>query len=149
VFKSMLGFAGWLALCAASLAGCSAGEQGGTGTGVLTISKPPAKNGDVQIGSPGQPLPSPLRVYVTRDGQPAQNEQVEWSTASGGSLSSGTSQTDASGIATSFWTLGPTQGGQTAQATLAGATGSPVTFTATATTQGGGPPPGPPPPGGN
>ena len=45
------------------------------------------------------------------------------------------------GIAASSWTLGPTAGAQSAQATVAGATGSPVTFSATATA---GPPPPPP-----
>jgi plastocyanin len=40
--------------------------------------------------------------------------------------------TDANGIASSSWTLGSVSGGQTAQATVSGAGGSPVTFTATA-----------------
>jgi plastocyanin len=40
--------------------------------------------------------------------------------------------TDADGIATSSWALGTVSGPQTAQATLNGASGSPVSFTATA-----------------
>jgi plastocyanin len=48
----------------------------------------------------------------------------------GGTLTPG-GVTDASGIATATWTLGAGGGAQTATASLAGATGSPVTFTAT------------------
>jgi hypothetical protein len=148
VSKSMVRFAGWLAFSVALLVGCGAGEQSGTGATALTIAKSPGKSGDVQIGAAAQRLSSPLRVYVTRDGQPAEGEQVTWSTGSGGSLSLNPSQTDGTGIAVSFWTLGPSEGGQTAQATLADASGSPITFTATATSQDGGQPPGQPPPGG-
>ncbi|HET7468204.1 MAG TPA: plastocyanin/azurin family copper-binding protein [Gemmatimonadales bacterium] len=68
---------------------------------------------------------------------------VAWSTT-GGSLDPSAGTTDGSGVAASTWTLGPTAGSQSAQAAVQGATGSPLTFTATAT--GGGPPPPPPPP---
>ncbi len=40
--------------------------------------------------------------------------------------------TDAGGVATANWTLGAGGGAQTATASLSGATGSPVSFTATA-----------------
>jgi plastocyanin len=40
--------------------------------------------------------------------------------------------TNADGVASSTWSLGTTSGAQTAQATVAGAVGSPVTFTGTA-----------------
>jgi adhesin/invasin len=52
----------------------------------------------------------------------------------GGSVTGGTATTDASGIATvGSWTLGTTAGSNTLTATSAGLTGSPLTFTATAT----------------
>jgi len=58
---------------------------------------------------------------------------VTWAAAgTGASVGPTTSVTDASGIATTTWTLGQVAGGQSATATLAGATGSPVTFLATA-----------------
>jgi len=141
----------WFALGLAPLAGssCGAGEEGNVGPGTLTLAKTPAKSGDLQTGSPGQPLPSPLRVLVTRNAEPVAGTRVAWSPTTG-SLNPASSTTDASGVATTVWTLGSSQGTQTAQALLNGATGSPVTFTATAGSQpGGGGPPGPPPPGGN
>ncbi len=52
----------------------------------------------------------------------------------GGSLSGGSTTTNSSGIATvGSWTLGQTAGSNTLTATSAGLTGSPVTFSATAT----------------
>lgn len=57
-------------------------------------------------------------------------------TTGGGSVPAGTIVTDASGVATGpQWTLGPTAGPQTLQATVlaTGVAGNPVTFTATGT----------------
>jgi plastocyanin len=56
---------------------------------------------------------------------------VTWSTEGGGTLEPN-GPTDADGIASAQWTLGTTAGSQTARATLSGATGSPVSFTAVA-----------------
>jgi plastocyanin len=56
---------------------------------------------------------------------------VTWATGNGGTLTPG-GTTDASGVATATWTLGAGGGAQTATASLSGATGSPVTFAATA-----------------
>lgn len=53
-------------------------------------------------------------------------------------MSAATSTTDADGLASTTWTLGPTAGANTLQASSTGVTGSPLTFTATGTA---GPPP--------
>jgi plastocyanin len=81
----------------------------------------------------GQPLAEPIRVLVTDGGQPLAGATVAWSTtAAGASLAEASTTTDNSGAATNTWTLGTAAGPQTAQASLAGASGSPVTFNATA-----------------
>jgi plastocyanin len=92
-------------------------------------------SGDAQTGAIGAALPAALRVAVTRGGVALGGAMVAWS-ASGGSVAPTKSITDANGIATTAWTLGATPGDQTAQAALAGATGSPVTFHATAVSGG-------------
>jgi plastocyanin len=102
----------------------------------LVVAKAPTDNGDTQTGPVGQPLPNDLRIIVTRDGIPESDITVNWTTANG-TLSPTSGPTDGAGIAASTWTLGPNGGVLTAQAAVAGANGSPVTFTATAT---GGPP---------
>ncbi len=120
------------------LAACGGGGGGGTDTGpsAPVITKAPAGSGDQQSDTVGQTLPVPLMVLVTRDGQPAAGETVGWSTAAG-SVSPASSATDAAGLAATSWTLNTTTGAKAATAALAGATGSPVTFSATAL---GGPP---------
>jgi len=106
------------------------------------VAKAPSASGDQQTGPINQALSNDLRIVVTRDGSPEANATVTWSTSGGGSLNPTSGPTDASGIGASTWTLGPSVGAQTAQAAVPGATGSPVSFSATAT---GGPPPPPPP----
>jgi len=74
-----------------------------------------------------------LIVVVAEDGSPSPGATVAWSTtAPGGSVSPASAVADASGAAATQWTLGTVPGSQTATASLAGADGSPVTFTATA-----------------
>jgi hypothetical protein len=66
----------------------------------------------------GTKLSQPLTVKVTdADGATVGGATVGWATASG-SLTSSTSVTDARGIATMEWTLGPQAGNQTATATV-------------------------------
>ena len=90
-------------------------------------------SGDAQSGAAGAALPNPLRVVVTLSGNPVQGDTVTWAAGAGsGSVAPTKSATDVNGIATTTWTLGATGGAQGATATLAGATGSPVSFTATA-----------------
>ncbi len=119
---------------------CSEDDQG-PGQSPLDIEKPATKSGDQQNGPVSTALGNPLRVLITRDGEPVEDVDVDWSAGQGGSLSDEQSS-DADGFASVVWTLGPDVGEQAATATVQGANGSPLTYTATATT-GGGPPPGP------
>ena len=117
------------------LAGCGGGGDSGPGPSPLVIAKATSGgNGDAQTGEPGDVLKEPLRVLITRDGQPVVDQDVDWDTDDGGSLDPGTTTTNASGIAESFWTLGDDVGEQTATAEVNRADGSPVVFTATSET---------------
>ena len=122
---------------AATLAavGCGGGETDPTPP--VTIAKAAANSGDAQIGEVSQALPLELRVVITRDGDPARDVTVEWTT-SNGTLSPASDKSDVDGESTSLWTLGSTVGPQAATARVTGGTGVPVTFTATATDDGGG-----------
>lgn len=123
--------------------GCGGGDGGGgPNPPPLVLAKAPTASGDLQTGAPSAALPNDLRVIVTRDGAPQADVDVTWSTSTG-TLDPTSGQTDGTGIAASTWTLGSAAGAQSAQAAVAGANGSPVTFSATAS--GGAPPPPPPP----
>ena len=136
-------------ISAAVLIAVAAGCGGDNGSGPppedpLVIQRAPTSSGDGQTGTVGEALASGLRVVITRASVPESGVVVDWATGDGGSLAPPTSSTDADGIATSTWTLGPAAGTQTATATADGADGSPVSFTATAEDDA--PPPPPPPP---
>jgi plastocyanin len=136
-------------ISAAVLIAVAAGCGGGNGSGPppedpLVIQRAPTSSGDGQTGTVGEALASGLRVVITRTSEPQTGVVVDWATGDGGSLAPVTSSTDADGVATSTWTLGPDAGTQTATATTDGADGSPVSFTATAEDDT--PPPPPPPP---
>ncbi|GLC26316.1 hypothetical protein rosag_28290 [Roseisolibacter agri] len=94
--------------------------------------------GNTQTGAVNSALATRPAVVV-RDAanNPVAGVTVNFTvTSGGGSVPAGTIITDASGVATGpQWTLGPTAGAQTLQATVLanGVTGNPVTFTATAT----------------
>ncbi|MGH7536758.1 MAG: hypothetical protein ACREMG_14425, partial [Gemmatimonadales bacterium] len=126
------------ALIAAGVAGCGTEEGGEPNPSPLVVEKTSTESGDGQSALLATALGNPLRVVVTRDGEPVQNASVVWSTVSGGTLSPLIDETDAEGISASAWTLGSKAGQQSASATVSGATGSPVAFTATATSGGGG-----------
>jgi plastocyanin len=132
--RGRIGTLGML-VAAAAATSCGSGSDSGPTPSPLVIAKAPIKSGDAQTGAPGLPLPSLLRVIVTRDGTPEQNVAVTWSAGSG-AMSPGSAQTDANGESTTIWTLGDQAGPQTGTASVSGATGSPVTFTATATITG-------------
>lgn len=120
----------WLAAACIALAAC-----GGDGTGSSKPGPPSAlarPAGDGQSAAVGAALPTPLKVRVTdASGKATANVSVAWAvTAGGGSVTPGTSTTDANGEAAATWTLGTQAGAQTATATVAGV--APATFTATA-----------------
>jgi hypothetical protein len=87
--------------------------------------------GDNQTGFASSPLPAPIVTRVTAaDGLGVEGVQVDFSTPDGGSFGSAAVMTDASGQASTTWTLGPAPGTQTATAAVAGV--GEVTFNATA-----------------
>ena len=90
-------------------------------------------SGDGQTGRIGSLLPSPLVVEVTDGGgNAAPGIEVNWSVVTGGgSIAPAAPVTDANGMASAGFTLGPAQGEQRAQAVASGLTGSPVVVTAT------------------
>ncbi|HEU5261164.1 MAG TPA: Ig-like domain-containing protein [Gemmatimonadales bacterium] len=115
----------------AALAAGSALLRCGDGIGPTALSVA-LVSGNGQSDTVGRTLATPLVVQVTREGAPATDVAVSWSVLSGGgSLSFATpSTTDNLGIARAAFTLGPLAGQQRAQARVAGASGSPVVFTA-------------------
>ncbi|HEX8672706.1 MAG TPA: Ig-like domain-containing protein [Longimicrobium sp.] len=74
-----------------------------------------------------------LAKVVDRYGNPVRGAQVSWTVESGGGkLGAATTTTDAGGFASVGWNLGTVPGQQAASAAIAGAEGSPATYTATA-----------------
>lgn len=126
------------------VSGCSDDDGNGPNLGTLRVAMAEDESGNGQTGEVSERLAERLRVIVTRGDEPAPDVEVEWATGGGGSFTPASSRTDDLGIATTFWTLGPTAGPQSAQATVPDAEGSPVEFTATAEGFGTPPPPGGP-----
>ncbi|MEW6775200.1 MAG: hypothetical protein AB1405_02830 [Bdellovibrionota bacterium] len=100
-------------------------------------------SGNNQSGAGSAALASPIVVLVRdRNGDPRPNHSVRFVANNGGSVSATTVLTDASGLASVTWTLGPTEGTQTVTVTSTNVvdnptlgtplTGSPLTFSATA-----------------
>jgi hypothetical protein len=85
-----------------------------------------------QPGRRGQPVGQPLAVRVLdRFGNPVGGAEVAWAAdPEDGSVTPATTRTEADGSASASWTLGNRVGTQKATATVAGATGSPLLFTA-------------------
>jgi plastocyanin len=129
-----------LSITSLGIGGCGSGGDQGPGPSPLVVGKTSSQSGDQQTGPVGVALANALRVIVTRDGAPQAGVSVTWSAAQG-SVDPGTVSTGGDGISATTWTLGSVAGALTAQAAVSGATGSPVTFNATATA---GPPPPPP-----
>jgi adhesin/invasin len=117
-------------LLVVALLGCG-GDDGGTPPPTTAISKG-SGSGDGQTGIVGQPLANPIRVTVTDGGAPLAGATINWSTTAAGAELAASTVTDASGVASNAWRLGTVSGSQTAQASLTGASGSPLSFTATA-----------------
>jgi hypothetical protein len=109
-----------------------------TGDKLVTVAQSAGQvavaSGNSQTGGVGQALTLPLVVLVSDPrGHPAAGITVNFAVASGGgSVGSATGTTGAGGQAQTTWTLGVTAGTQTVSATVSGATGSPLTFSATA-----------------
>jgi plastocyanin len=119
----------------AGLVACSSGDGGG-GPNTPAAASLSAIAGNNQVGPAGAPLAASLAV-VARDAasNPVAGVTVQWAVGSGGgSVSSASSVTDATGTATTSRTLGPNAGTQTTTATVSGL--APVTFQATAQIQG-------------
>ena len=94
--------------------------------------------GNFQTAPQAQTLPLPLKVIVLDSyGQPAPGTLVTFTPSDGGLAIPGIATTDASGIATATWTLGPTVGDQALVAQSLGSSSygllSQVTFRASAT----------------
>jgi plastocyanin len=119
----------------AALAACG-GSDSGTNPPPppqLAVAKAPSASGDGQTGVVGSALADPIRVRVTEDGTPKAGVGVTFAAAgTGASVDPSSATTDASGLASTAWTLPHTPGNATATATVASAAGSPVTFNATA-----------------
>ena len=99
----------------------------GSGSVLIGIS------GDDQTGPVSSALADSLVVQATDAlGNPVAGVEVTWSVSGGGSISPTTVVTGADGLAAAERVLGPAASAQTAQATVDGFTGSPVTFSHTA-----------------
>jgi hypothetical protein len=113
------------------LAGCESGNE--VPEVETDIKKTPVASGDNQSWGTAHNLPLPLRVIVTEGGRPVQGIQVSWSVDSGnGYIAPLIPVTGPDGISTARWGMSLTVGTIHAKATLEGANGSPVVFTATA-----------------
>ena len=121
-----VGWAVVVLVCAA----CGGDSTGPTGSSLQLIS------GDGQTAAVGQPLPEPLVVrVVTGSGNAVAGAGVSFIvTGGGGALSVTSAVTDTQGRASVTWTLGPAvgSGNNAATASVRGASGSPVRFTASA-----------------
>ena len=116
--------------------------RGGSGTLEVTVrATAVAGSGSILVGVTGDDQTGPVNsaladslVVKATDalGNPVADVEVTWSVSGGGSVSPTSVVTGANGLAGAERVLGPTAGPQTAQATVAGFTGSPVTFSHTA-----------------
>jgi hypothetical protein len=96
-------------------------------------------SGDNQTGTSGHALPQAVAVRVTDsygNPFPGGHKVAFEATTGGGSVSDDTVMTDAAGMATVVWTMGPGVGAETLTATAVGIVkGSPATFSATVSSQ--------------
>ncbi len=120
----------------ASVTATSGSQQGRSEVTVIAgaATRVVAAGGEGQTGTAGAVLPTPLSVRVTDvDGNPIGGVPVTWSVATGGgSILAVVATTDAAGISTARWTLGPAAGMQTAAAEVAGLPRVPFSAGATA-----------------
>ena len=119
----------------ATATGLTGSPLGFTATGTAAAAANIARNaGNAQTDTIGAKLPVALSVLVTDNfGNAVSGATVNWAGTGGATVSPASSITNAAGIATDTLTLGSATGAQGATATSGGLTGSPVSFTATAT----------------
>lgn len=122
-----------VALLLTALAPLGCGD-GGTDPGEDTdILAKASASGDGQSAPFGTVLANPLRVIVTRGGNPVPGRSVAWQAQSGIQLNPGSATTGADGVASTVVTLPPFGSTRTITASVLGAVGSPQVFTVTAT----------------
>ena len=103
------------------------------GPDTLTLSQAPAASGDQQTARVDAFLHDPVRVLVTQGGSPKAGVSVVWETSGGPTADLGPpTLTGSDGIAQTFWKMPQAEGPTLATAAVAGASGSPVTFQASA-----------------
>ncbi len=122
-----------MAASASGLAGATSSAftvTAGTATTLALLS------GGAQSGAPGAQLALPVAVRVTDAyGNGVSGRAVTFAVATGGgSVGTPGTSTDASGMASTTWSLGAVGGAQSITATATGLAGSPLTVTATAQT---------------
>ena len=111
--------------------GCESGNE--IPEVVITVQKTPSNSGDNQSWGTAHNLPLPLRVIVTEGGRPLEGVEVTWAVDSGnGYIATLIPVTGPDGISTARWGMSLSVGVIHATATVEGAEGSPVVFTATA-----------------
>jgi hypothetical protein len=119
----------YLLLCAATLGACNSDDEYDASVPTdMALDK-----GNSQVAEVGTALPESLSVRITNlKGDPVEGVTVEWAVLTGGgSVSSPTSVTSATGVAQTQFVLGTFIGEQKVQALSGSLSGSPITFTAT------------------
>jgi len=119
-------------VCAITLTAVGCSDDTTSPPAVVEIALAPASSGNGQSGEVNTALLRNLRVLVTRNSLPAPDVTVQWAVPAGNGALPSASTTNADGIALAIWTMPTTIGDVSATASLSGADGSPVTFTATA-----------------
>jgi adhesin/invasin len=111
--------------------GCKSDNGNGPQVPPLEIAKTPTLTGDSSSWSTGHNIPNPMRVVVTRGGEPVAGVEVTWQADPGGSiLTPVIGITGSDGISTARWTLGTEARDYHGEASVDSAEGSPVRFTA-------------------
>lgn len=129
-----MGFHRYVATFMIGLSACGGGDNGGGGGGPNpnTVLVKSSSSGDNQTGTVANPLANPLCARVTENGANKSGIDITWATSGGGSMNPTTTTSAGDGTACSTLTLGQTAGSQNATATATGASGSPLTYNATA-----------------
>lgn len=116
----------------AAVAACDSSDD--TGPTPVATSIEASNDADGQTATVGEETDTPMSVVVRdQDDDPVANEPVTWTvTGGGGAVGSATTNTNASGVATTTFTLGTTAGANTVRASIAGGASTTITATGTA-----------------